>query len=1074
MKRYHKRLAVIVMICMLQTSVLCNLSWMSYADAASTGLTLTASSGSPAFTAGDNVTSTPVAIDPGMTVSDPDHTTLESATVAITGNFHAAEDVLAFTNTSAVTYGNIVASYNSAIGDLTLSSSGATATLAQWQAALRSVTYNSTAVTPNTADRAISFTVSVGTVTSSAATRTITIIAVDQTPMVTTSGGSTAFKVTGNMTATPVAIDSGLTVSDLDHSTLASASVAITGNFHSAEDVLAFTNTSGVTYGNIVASYSPGTGVLTLTSSGATATLAQWQAALRSVTYSSSAVTPNTATRTISFIVNDGIKTSAVATKLVTVTVTNQAPVVTTTAGTTLITDHAPHDIDNGITVLDPDSRTLQSATVAITGHFQNGDMLNINDNASTLGTGFTVSYNATSGTLTVTATNGFTAEQLQNVLRAVQYSSSLANPDTSQRTITFTVNDGQTESAPATKQIVFAQPPKMTASSGSTSFTAGDNAASIPVAVDPRLQVEASDSMNLLNATVSISDHFQSSEDVLSFINDGSMGSISGSYDASQGILTLSSNGEPPTWAEWQAALQAVTYTSTAITPNTSDRTITFKIEDQWHRTATATKTVSVSATNQTPVIQASGHTASYVSPAPPVVIDPGLTVSDRDHLLLPSATVSITDHYHSAEDVLAFTNDGTAMGDISAQFDAAQGVMSLTSAAGATLAEWESALRAVTYVSTAAIPTKETRTVEFVVSDGKASSAPAISHISVSQSIVLTGLEASPNKVTLQEGNTRSSVITATYSDLSTLDVTPSVTWSVAAPSIAGVKDGIISGIAAGTTVVTAAYGGKTATIEVVVTSAGNSHSHNGNDSSGGSSTPGAGTTAPTIPTPKPDEPKQPATELNDFLSPVVNREKWIAALKQALATHPEPLFKDMSAHWASRDISLASRLGWIEGYQDGTFKPNQQVTRAEFSALMVNIFGLNMGDKTVQLTDINDQWATSYIQILASQGFIQGYADGTFQPKRTISRAEMLVILSKLIDFQTQKPMLTTSGFSDIPSGYWAQSVIDSAFSAKIIQGIGDHRFAPNTGITRAEAVTLILRALRLDPEIKSLLE
>lgn len=935
MKRYHKRLAVIVMICMLQTSVLCNLSWMSYSDAASTGLTLTASSGSPAFTAGDNVTSTPVAIDPGMTVSDPDHTTLESATVAITGNFHAAEDVLAFTNTSAVTYGNIVASYNSATGDLTLSSSGATATLAQWQAALRSVTYTSTAVTPNTADRAISFTVSVGTVTSSAATRTITIIAVDQTPMVTTSGGSTAFKVTGNMTATPVAIDSGLTVSDLDHSTLASASVAITGNFHSAEDVLAFTNTSGVTYGNIVASYSSGTGVLTLTSSGATATLAQWQAALRSVTYSSSAVTPNTATRTISFIVNDGIKTSAVATKLVTVTVTNQAPVVTTTAGTTLITDNAPHDIDNGITVLDPDSRTLQSATVAITGHFQNGDMLNINDNASTLGTGFTVSYNATSGTLTVTATNGFTAEQLQNVLRAVQYSSSLANPDTSQRTITFTVNDGQTESAPATK-------------------------------------------------------------------------------------------------------------------------------------------TVSVSATNQTPVIQASGHTASYVSPAPPVVIDPGLTVSDRDHLLLPSATVSITDHYHSAEDVLAFTNDGTAMGDISAQFDAAQGVMSLTSAAGATLAEWESALRAVTYVSTAAIPTKETRTVEFVVSDGKASSAPAISHISVSQSIVLTGLEASPNKVTLQEGNTRSSVITATYSDLSTLDVTPSVTWSVAAPSIAGVKDGIISGIAAGTTVVTAAYGGKTATIEVVVTSAGNSHSHNGNDSSGGSSTPGAGTTAPTIPTPKPDEPKQPATELNDFLSPVVNREKWIAALKQALATHPEPLFKDMSAHWASRDISLASRLGWIEGYQDGTFKPNQQVTRAEFSALMVNIFGLNMGDKTVQLTDINDQWATSYIQILASQGFIQGYADGTFQPKRTISRAEMLVILSKLIDFQTQKPMLTTSGFSDIPSGYWAQSVIDSAFSAKIIQGIGDHRFAPNTGITRAEAVTLILRALRLDPEIKSLLE
>ncbi len=933
MKKFHKSLAVIVMICMLQTSVLGNLSWMSSADAASTGLTITASSGSAAFIAGDNVTSTPVAIDPGLTVSDPDHTTLESATVAITGNWHS-EDILAFTNDGA-NMGNITASDNSNTGVLILSSSGASATLAQWQAALRAVTYTSSAVTPNSATRTISFTVSVDTVTSTT-TRTVTIADVDQTPIVTMSGGPTVFEVTGNMTATPVVIDPELTVSDLDNSTLSSATVAIPGNFHSG-DSLAFTNTSGETYGNIVASYNSGTGVLTLTSSGATATLVQWQAALRAVTYTSSAVTPNTATRVISFTVNDGTKTNA-----------------------------------------------------------------------------------------------------------------------------------------PATKPIVFVQPPKMTASSGATSFTAGDNAASIPVAVDPGLQVEASDSMNLMNATVSISDHFQRSEDVLSFMNDGSMGRISGSYDASQGILTLTSNGEPPTSAEWQAALQAVTYTSTAITPNTSDRTITFKIENQWHKTAAATKTVNVSATNQTPVIQASGHTASYISPAPPVVIDPELTISDRDDLLLPSATVSITDHYHRAEDVLAFTNDGATMGDISAQFDAAQGVMSLTSAAGATLAEWESALRAVTYVSTAAIPTKETRTVEFVVSDGMASSAPAISHVSVSQSIVLTGLEASPNKVTLQEGNTRSSVITATYSDLSTLDVTPSVTWSVAAQSIAGVKDGIISGIAPGTTVVTAAYGGKTATIEVVVTSAGNSHNHNGNDSSGGSSTPGAGTTAQAVPTPKPDEPKQPAAELNGFLSPVVNREKWIAALKQALATHQEPLFKDTPAHWASQDISLASRLGWIEGYQDGTFKPNQQVMRAEFSALMVNIFGLNMGNKTVQLTDMDDPWATSYIQILASQGLIQGYADGTFQPKRTISRAEMLVILSKLIDFQTQKPMLTAPGFSDIPSGYWAQSVIDSAYNAKIIQGIGDHRFAPNTGTTRAEAVALILRALRLDPEIKALLE
>ena len=109
-------------------------------------------------------------------------------------------------------------------------------------------------------------------------------------PVTTTSGGTTAFTEGNNVTSTPVTIDGALTVSDLDNTTLASATVAITGNFHSGEDVLAFTN-NGSTMGNIAASYNAATGVMTLTSAGATATVAQWQAALRSVTYTDSSDT---------------------------------------------------------------------------------------------------------------------------------------------------------------------------------------------------------------------------------------------------------------------------------------------------------------------------------------------------------------------------------------------------------------------------------------------------------------------------------------------------------------------------------------------------------------------------------------------------------------------------------------------------------------------------------------------------------------------------------------------------------------------------------------------------------------
>ncbi|MBV8047590.1 MAG: putative Ig domain-containing protein, partial [Paludibacterium sp.] len=280
---------------------------------------VTGSGGSAAFIAGDNVASTPVAVDGGITVTDRDNASLASATVSITGNFHGGEDVLAFTNDGS-TMGNIVGNYNSGTGVLTLTSSSASATVAQWQAALRSITYSDTAVTPNNATRTISFAVSDGTKTSTAATRTVTVADTDQTPVVIGSGGSATFS------SGAVAVDGGITISDRDNTTLASATVSITANFHSGEDVLAFVNDGSAT-GNIAGSYSAGTGVLTLTSSGATATVAQWQAALRAVTYRDSAGSPDLSTRAIGFAVSDGVKTSSVATR--SVTVLPPMPVVT-------------------------------------------------------------------------------------------------------------------------------------------------------------------------------------------------------------------------------------------------------------------------------------------------------------------------------------------------------------------------------------------------------------------------------------------------------------------------------------------------------------------------------------------------------------------------------------------------------------------------------------------------------------------------------------------------------------------------------------------------------------------------
>jgi hypothetical protein len=212
--------------------------------------------------------------------------------------------------------GNITGSYNAATGVLTLTSAGNTATVAQWQAALAAVTYADTAITPDNATRTISFTINDGTKTSAVATRSVTVTDVDQTPIVTTSPGSVVFGGVGH--TAPVLIDPGITVSDRDNPTLASATVSIVAGFHRGEDRLLFANDSA-TMGNITGSYNASTGVLTLTSAGGTATLAQWQAALASVAYTDTSLTASAGHRTIAFVVNDGTVDSAAATRSLTV-----------------------------------------------------------------------------------------------------------------------------------------------------------------------------------------------------------------------------------------------------------------------------------------------------------------------------------------------------------------------------------------------------------------------------------------------------------------------------------------------------------------------------------------------------------------------------------------------------------------------------------------------------------------------------------------------------------------------------------------------------------------------------------
>lgn len=252
----------------------------------------------------------------------------------------------------------------------------------------------------------------------------ITVTAINDAPTLTTSSGATAFVEGDNVASTPVVVDSGLTLSDLDSPTLASATVAISGNFHAGQDTLGFAH-NPATMGDISGSYNSGTGVLTLTSSGG-ASPTQWQAALRSVTYDNGSEAPNTGNRTISFAIDDGLATSTAATKVVSVAAVNDAPTVSVPASIAVTEDSA-----NAITGISFSDADAGGGSITVSLAVPTGTL------AASSGGGVTVGGTASALTLTGTVVD------INAFITGNNVSFTGATNATGNVTLTASINDG-------------------------------------------------------------------------------------------------------------------------------------------------------------------------------------------------------------------------------------------------------------------------------------------------------------------------------------------------------------------------------------------------------------------------------------------------------------------------------------------------------------------------------------------------------------------------------------------------------------------------------------------------------
>ena len=158
----------------------------------------------------------------------------------------------------------------------------------------------------------------------------------------------------------------------------------------------------------------------------------------------------------------------------------------------------------------------------------------------------------------------------------------------------------------------------------------------------------------------------------------------------------------------------------------------------------------------------------------------------------------------------------------------------------------------------------------------------------------------------------------------------------------------------------------------------------------------------------------------------------------------------------------LNTSDHFAYINGYLDGSFKPENKITRAEVAVIFAQLINDEVGDDNYASSfgDVPpDAYYSRYIGFLERYGILTGYEDGTFRPETYIKRAEFSVIVSKFANIsETEKNL-----FTDVVDSDWATPYILKAHSAGYLDGYEDGSFHPYSDITRAETVSVINRVL-----------
>lgn len=174
----------------------------------------------------------------------------------------------------------------------------------------------------------------------------------------------------------------------------------------------------------------------------------------------------------------------------------------------------------------------------------------------------------------------------------------------------------------------------------------------------------------------------------------------------------------------------------------------------------------------------------------------------------------------------------------------------------------------------------------------------------------------------------------------------------------------------------------------------------------------------------------------------------------------------YKDIDNSWAKEYIQRLTSMGIVKGVDENSFNPTGYVTRAEIAKIISLALDLNDKDSSIQFKDSTTipHWAVNYINTIVASKIMIGYSDNEFKANKHITRAELAVILNRILKYKKSNSY-STLFTDDNKITDWSRDSIYEMKALGIMSGYEDNSFRPNFSVTRAEACKVIVKLLEI---------